>query len=75
MRNFAIGLVLLFSVGCCSNYKTYVLSVEKDLEVLSETYTEYVENDKRLSPADKKARLAVIEELQEKTDVAKKDIE
>jgi len=65
----------LFVSGCCSNYKTYANSMASDLEALEPTYTKYVMGDERLSDADRKARLSILKEMREKTEVAKKDTE
>lgn len=71
---FAFVLMIVVSIsGCCSNYKTYANSMAQDLEVLDKTYRGYVEKDGRLSAADRKARLSILEEMQEKTRIAQED--
>lgn len=74
-----VFLVLICGIllaGCvCPNYKTYVESMDKDLESLRPMVQGYVLTDENLSEADKKARLAVLDEMERKTDVAKKDVE
>jgi outer membrane murein-binding lipoprotein Lpp len=75
-QNVLLVLVLMFSLmlaGCCSNYKTYADSMANDLEALDSTYRGYVENDERLSEADRKARLSVLEEMQDKTRIAQEE--
>lgn len=67
--------VTMFASGCCANYGIYVNSIDEDLKALTPVYRNYVLEDARLSVADTKARLAVIDEMQAKTDVAKKDVE
>lgn len=67
---FALCLVVS---GCCSNYATYANSMALDLEALDVTYRGYVENDDRLSDADRAARLSVLEEMKDKTRVAQED--
>lgn len=75
-KTHAIVLTLaLFVSGCCGNYGTYVHSIEKDLIELRGTYEGYVTNDERLSDADRKARMSVLNEMDAKTAVAKKDVE
>lgn len=69
-----LAMCLMFS-GCCSNYATYANSMAKDLEALEPTYTNYVMKDRRLSDADRKARLSILKEMREKTEVAQKDSE
>lgn len=74
-KTHAIVLTLaLFVSGCCGNYGTYVHSMEKDLEALRPMVEGYVNNDERLSEADRKARLSVLDEMDAKTVVAKEDV-
>lgn len=69
-------LSLVFLVpGCCGNYALYVNSMEKDLQELRPMVEDYVLRDERLSDADRKARLSVLDEMDKKTEVAKKDVE
>jgi hypothetical protein len=69
-------LILVLLSGCiCPNYKTYVESMEADLQELRPMVEDYVYGDERLSEADHKARLAVLDEMEDKTKVAKKDVE
>ncbi len=79
MKNqVVLSLILFLSLtlsGCCSNYKTYANSMAADLDALEPTYTKYVMEDARLSPADVTARLSVLKEMREKTAVAQKDTE
>jgi len=49
--------------------------MEKDLMELKPMVEGYVNSDTRLSAADKKARLAVLLEMERKTAIAKKDVE
>lgn len=67
--------VAFFLSGCCSNYGVYVKSIDEDLKALGPIYKNYVLEDARLSVADTKARLAAFEEMEAKTEVAKKDVE
>lgn len=72
---FVLSAVLLVTSGCCSNYGVYVHSMEKDLQELRPMVEGYVLSDTRLSDADRKARLSVLDEMDKKTAVAKKDVE
>lgn len=76
-RNVLLIFVLLLSLtvsGCCTNYKTYANSMALDLEALDATYRGYVTNDERLSDADIKARLSILEEMKDKTRIAQEDV-
>lgn len=71
---FAFLLMMVLGLaGCCSTYKTYADSMAQDLEALDRTYRGYVENDERLSDADRAARLSVLEEMKDKTRLAQED--
>jgi hypothetical protein len=74
MLSTVAGLALFLS-GCCTNYGIYVRSIDEDLKSLTPMVEGYVNSDERLSEADRLARLAVLREMQAKTDVAKKDVE
>lgn len=74
MKNLVISFLLILP-GCCTNYSLYARSMDKDLEVLSETYEEYVNEDERLSEADRRARLSILVEMKEKTNIAIRDSE
>jgi hypothetical protein len=70
-----LSMVLAFS-GCCSaNYKLYVDNMDKDLKELRPMVEGYVNSDERLSSADRKARMSVLDEMEKRTEVAKKDVE
>lgn len=73
--SFFLVLSLLLGGCTCSNYKTYVGSMDADLQELTPMVESYVNSDERLSDADRRARLAVLEQMKAKTELAKKDIE
>jgi len=74
MLSLALFATLTFS-GCCANFGIYVNSMEADLKVLRPMVEGYVNSDERLSDADRKARLSVLDEMDAKTAVAKKDVD
>ena len=74
MKKLMIFVVLLMS-GCCSNYSTYANSISSDLVELRVTYMDYVDSDERLSDADRAARESVLNEMEDKTQIAIQDSE
>jgi len=70
MKKLLLSILLMTTVGCVSNYGTYARSVQEDLKSLRPMVESYVNKDTRLSGADRKARLSVLDELDKKTAVA-----